>query len=109
MCVEVKEDKDYLIISIKGKLDSLNAKEVGEKVSEGLKNSNKDVVFDFEELEYISSAGLQILVSAAKDRNSIGKNVYIHKPNEMIDNVINITGFYSFLKKIEEINDEGKV
>ncbi len=109
MCVEFKDSNDYLIVSIKGKLDSLNAKEVGDKVNEGLKNSDKDVLFDFEKLDYISSAGLQILVLAAKNRNSIGKSVCIYKPNEMIDNVITITGFYSFLKKIDEIENESKV
>jgi anti-anti-sigma factor len=103
MCVEFKDSNDYLIVSIKGKLDSLNSKEVGKKIDEWIKNSNKDVVFDFEGLDYISSAGLQILVTIAKNRSAIGKYVYIYKPNDMIDNIITITGFYSFLKKIDEL------
>ncbi len=103
MGLKFEEKKGALIIEISDKLDSLNAKEIYDKIEERLKNCDKDVVFDFENLDYISSAGLQILISAAKNRKSVGKDVYIYKPNSMVDSVINVAGFYSFLKKAQQI------
>lgn len=103
MGLEFKEKEGVLVIKIDGKLDSLNAKEVYEAVLEKLKETNKSVVFDFEDLEYISSAGLQVIIAAEKDRKAIGKDVSIYKPNSMVDNVLNIAGFYSFLKKAKDV------
>ena len=95
-----EEKEGVFVIKIDGKLDSLNAKEVYDEVLEKLKETNESVVFDFENLEYISSAGLQIIIAVVKDRKSIGKSVSVYKPNDMVDNVLNIAGFYSFLKRL---------
>ncbi len=103
MGLKFEERSGVLVIKIGGKLDSLNAKEVYEAVLERLKETDKSVVFDFEDLEYISSAGLQVIIAAAKDRKAIGKDVSIYKPNSMVDNVLNIAGFYSFLKKAKDV------
>ncbi len=103
MGLEFKEKEGVLVIKINGKLDSLNAKEVYDAVLERLKETDKSVVFDFEDLEYISSAGLQVIIATVKDRKAIGKDVLIYKPNGMVDNVLNIAGFYSFLKKAKEL------
>jgi len=103
MGLEFKEKESVLVIKIDGKLDSLNAKEVYEAVLERLKETNKSVVFDFEDLEYISSAGLQVIIATVKDRKAIDKDVLIYKPNSMVDNVLNIAGFYSFLKKAKDV------
>ena len=103
MAVEFSEKDSFLIVRITDKLDSLNAKAVHSEIEEKLKTSGRDVVFDFEALEYISSAGLQVLISCAKNRKTIGKKVLIYKPCEMVDNIINVTGFYAFLEKTEKI------
>ena len=98
-----KEKEGVLIIKIDGKLDSLNAKEIYDELLEKLKETEKSIVFDFEDLEYISSAGLQVIIATVKDRKTIGKDVSIYKPNGMVDNVLNIAGFYSFLKKAKDV------
>ncbi len=103
MGLEFKEKEGVLIIKIDGKLDSLNAKEIYDDVLERLKETEKSIVFDFEDLEYISSAGLQVIIATVKDRKAIGKDVSIYKPNGMVDNVLNIAGFYSFLKKAKDV------
>lgn len=103
MGLKFEEKNSVLVIKIDDKLDSLNASEIYDKIKEKLEDSDADVIFNFENLDYISSAGLQILISAAKDRKALGKSVSIYKPNSMVDSVINISGFYSFLKKAQEI------
>ena len=99
MGLKFGEKKGVLVIKIDDKLDFLNAKEIYDEIDEKLKSCDADVVFDFENLNYISSAGLQILIFVAKNRKAIGKSVSVYKPNSMVDSVINVAGFYSFLKK----------
>jgi len=103
MGLKFEEKNSVLIIEIDDKLDFLNAKEIYDKIEEKLKDCDLDIVFNFENLDYISSAGLQILIFAAKNRKALGKSVSVYKPNSMVDSVINVAGFYTFLKKAKEI------
>ncbi len=61
------------------------------------KDSITDYVFDFSELDYISSSGLRILLNLTKKVMGKGK-VVIQKPNEDVKNVFAMTGFDSFLE-----------
>ena len=56
----------------------------------------KDLVFDFKDLEYISSAGLRILLSAQKTMSSQGKMV-VKNVNETIMEIFEVTGFCEVL------------
>ncbi|WP_022671231.1 STAS domain-containing protein [Hippea alviniae] len=96
---ETKDNK--LTISIEGSLDSLNAEEIYKEVENQLNSFEGDIIFDLEKLEYISSAGLQVLLMAAKKVDAKGFSAYISKPKSMVDEVLKISGFYSFLKKME--------
>ncbi len=97
------EKESHLIISIEGKLDSFNAQQVYAKVEEKIKNSDSDIVFDLSNLEYMTSAGLQVLLMASKNRNSKGKLTYIYKPQRIVDYVLKVSGFYAFLKKTDNM------
>ena len=55
-----------------------------------------DLVLDFEELEYVSSAGLRVILKAQKLMNAVGKMKIVHV-NESIMEIFEITGFDSIL------------
>ena len=57
-----------------------------------------EVVFDFSELEYISSAGLRILMTAQKTMAAAGGKVLIASPNDMVRGVLDMTGFSSIFE-----------
>ena len=59
-------------------------------------SDTKELVFDFEELEYISSAGLRVLLKIQKLMNAKGTMKVIHV-SEMIQEVFDITGFANIL------------
>lgn len=105
MAMELLEKGHSLIVRLDGKLDSFNAKDVDAQIASRLKSVTGDIIFDLENLDYISSAGLQVLISCAKDRKALGRKVLIYKPNEMVDNIIRVTGFYSFLDKAEHLSN----
>ena len=53
----------------------------------------KDIVFDLKELTYISSAGLRVLLSTARDAKAKGKKSTIINVNSDVMDIFNITGF----------------
>ena len=55
-----------------------------------------DLEFDFQDLEYLSSAGLRVLLAAQKTMNKQGKMVIRHV-NETIQEVLEVTGFVDIL------------
>ncbi|NOZ12943.1 MAG: STAS domain-containing protein [Acidobacteria bacterium] len=103
MGLEFRETEKYLIISIDGRLDSLNARDVLNTINEKLENQEKHILFNLENLEYISSAGLQVFLVCVQNRKAVSKKVFIYKPGEMVGDVIKISGFYQFLEKTDSM------
>lgn len=88
------EDKTLTVI-LEGRLDTTTAPQLEEE----LKNDLPDVtslVMDFEKLEYISSAGLRVLLSAQKIMNKQGEMKLIHV-NDVINEIFEVTGFSDIL------------
>ena len=95
--MEIKVLKnDNIVIEIKGRLDTTTSPLLEEKVKET--QIDKDlVIIDFKELDYISSAGLRVLLSIKKMLDAQGKKLEIHNVNEVINEVFNVTGFINVL------------
>ncbi len=103
MGLKFEEKDSHLIISIDGKLDSLNARQVQKQIEEKLEENEFDVIFNLEKLEYMTSAGLQVILMVSKNRKAKDKATYLYRPQKIVDYVIKISGFYAFLKKIEKL------
>ena len=95
--MEIKVLKnDNIVIEIKGRLDTTTSSLLEEKVKET--QIDKDlVIIDFKELDYISSAGLRVLLSIKKMLDAQGKILEIHNVNEVINEVFSVTGFVNVL------------
>ncbi len=84
-----------LNIALSGRLDTMTSPELEAELKQSL-GGVTELVFDFSGLEYLSSAGLRILLSAQKQMNKQGKMV-IHNVNEIIMEVFEVTGFVDIL------------
>ena len=98
MKINKKQNDDELIISLEGRLDTNTSADL-EKEWESLEDIKK-LVFDFRKLEYISSAGLRIVLNCQKAMVNKG-NMIIKNANENVKGVFEITGFADILN-IEE-------
>jgi anti-sigma B factor antagonist len=78
-----------------GRLDTMTAPELERELQDILPNA-KDLVLDFEQLEYISSAGLRVLLSAQKIMSKQGQMRITHV-NETIMEIFEVTGFVDIL------------
>ncbi len=90
---------DTLTVKISGRLDSTNCKEVEQELKSALAGV-KELVFDLEKLEYLSSAGLRIIVSCQKTMNKQGEMRVCHV-GELVKSVFDITGISSFLNIVD--------
>lgn len=88
-------DGTTLSISLEGRLDTITAPQLEAELKQSIGNSKK-LVLDFEKLEYLSSAGLRVLLSAQKVMNRQGEMV-IHHVNETIMEIFEVTGFADIL------------
>ena len=73
--MEIKkiQEGDSLTYFLSGKLDTITAPELEGEVRDALTGDVKKLVFDLEELKYISSAGLRVLMSAARKMRRNGE------------------------------------
>lgn len=88
-------ENEKVTLKIAGRLDTTTAPEL-ETELDGAVAGAKELVFDLEELEYISSAGLRVLLKAQKAMNAKG-SMKLTGVNESIMEVFDITGFLDIL------------
>ncbi|MCQ2397857.1 MAG: STAS domain-containing protein [Sphaerochaetaceae bacterium] len=95
MTIEKKKNGEELTVSITGRLDTSTAPELEASVREEL-SGYKQLVLDFSNLEYLSSAGLRVILSFQKIMNAHGTMV-VRNVNETIKEIFDITGFAEIL------------
>lgn len=83
-------------VSIEGRLDTTTAPSL-EAELKGLQGTITELNLDFEKLEYVSSAGLRVLLGAQKYFNSIKGSMVLKNVSENIMEVLELTGFVDIL------------
>ena len=83
-------------LTVEGKIDTITAPELEEAVKSNLPICEK-MIFDFTNVEYITSAGLRVLVYAQRELMK-KSGVEITGVNDSIKNVFTVTGMYKVLK-----------
>ena len=84
-----------LNIALEGRLDTTTAPQLEAELKQSI-GDNNELNLDFAKLEYISSAGLRVLLAAQKVMNKQGKMV-IRNVNDVISEVFEVTGFADIL------------
>lgn len=95
MTINKHVDGGKLIVELEGRLDTSTAPELEAEMKECISNVT-ELIFEFGKLEYISSAGLRVLLSNQKVMNKQGTMV-IKNANESIKEVFEVTGFSDIL------------
>lgn len=88
-------EENKLTVKLEGRLDTNTAPHLEEELKKDLPDIN-ELVLDFEDLKYISSAGLRVVLSTQKTMNKQG-NMIIENVNDLIMEVFEATGFVDIL------------
>lgn len=95
MTINQERTGEALLLKLEGRLETTTAPELEAVIKEGLEGVT-ELTLDMEKLEYLSSAGLRVILAAQKRMNRQGTMVVRHV-NETIMEVFEITGFVDIL------------
>lgn len=96
MTINKTLNETALTIEVEGRLDTVTAPELEKEVKSGL-DSVQELTFDFSKLEYISSAGLRVLLTAQKLMKKKNGSMVIKGSSEDVLEIFEITGFSTLL------------
>lgn len=95
MTIEKNTSDNVLILRLVGRLDTTTAPQLEAELKKSISGVEK-LIFDFQELEYLSSAGLRVLLAAQKVMNKQGQMI-VRNVNETIAEIFEVTGFADIL------------
>lgn len=95
MVVNVIKDNNVMTLKVEGRIDATTAPTLDNHIKE-LPNDVTSLVIDLEEVKYISSAGLRVLLSAQKLMNKLGSMKLINVC-DLVMEILEITGFVDIL------------
>ncbi len=95
MNITIENTNDVTVIKVEGRLDTTTAPEL-EKAINGEGESLKNLVLDFNGVDYISSAGLRVVLSAQKKMNVQGSMELVNVSEPVMD-IFEMTGFAEIL------------
>ena len=96
MTINVERDFEIVTLGITGRVDTTNAPNLDSVINE-LPEDTKELIFDMSGVEYISSAGIRILIGAYKKMNLNQGTMRIEKANDIVHEVFEMTGLSEML------------
>ena len=97
MTINVERDFELVTLEITGRLDTTTAPNLESLINE-LPEDTKELIFDMSGVEYISSAGIRVLLGAYKKMNTNHGIMRIEKANDMVREVFEMTGLLELLE-----------
>ena len=93
--IKKNQEGSKLVFSLDGRLDTITAPQLEEEVKSSIDDIT-ELIFDFSDLTYVSSAGLRVLLSAQKTMNEKGSMV-VRNVSDEIQEIFDVTGFTDIL------------
>ena len=102
--IETKQD-EILIFKLKGRLDSKTSPDFEKKIFDAIESGSIHMVVDFEELDYISSAGLRVILKATKNLKRSDGRFVLCAMKDYVKEVFEISGFDTFLPIVSTLDE----
>ncbi|MGD2038763.1 MAG: STAS domain-containing protein [Desulfobacterales bacterium] len=93
------------IFKLNGRLDSNTSQGFEKKIFQAIDDGSKNMVIDFKDLEYISSAGLRVILKATKALKREEGKMMLCDMQDYVKEVFEIAGFDSFLPIVSTMDD----
>jgi len=103
MEITQKEENGIVSVAIKGRLDADSSLEAEKVVKDALGGEANRLLFNLGELEYLSSAGLRVLLSAAKEMRRREGKIVLCALNEFVKEIFEVSGFQSLIPIVDSV------
>jgi len=97
MIINKEKKENQLTLSLEGRLDTTTTPLLEEVINKDLEGVT-ELIYDMKDLEYISSAGLRMLLASQKKMNAVSGSMELINVQDQVREVLEITGFLDILK-----------
>lgn len=98
-----KEENGIVFLAFRGRLDGKSALEAEDTINSIFKGENNRLLFDFEFLEYLSSAGLRVVLGAAKEMKRREGKFVLCALNAYVKEVFEVSGFGAIIPIVDSV------
>jgi len=95
--MELKKIDDIVVVYLKNRLDATNAPRLQNEIVPMINENEKKFILNMQELEYISSGGLRLIVLMIKKIKQYEGNLILTNLHPFVENIIDMTGFTQLL------------
>ena len=92
MNIEMRELKHVSVVKVSGRVDSSTAPELEKSLQSMMDSDRNQIVLDLQETDYMSSAGLRVLVAAHKATKKNGGGLVLAQPSARVKEVLDLAG-----------------
>jgi anti-sigma B factor antagonist len=103
--INISEQGHVTLVEASGRIDSMNANELGEALSAQIDGGGLHLVLDLGSVEYMSSAGLREIVSALKKAKRASGDLRIAQPSDRVREVLEMAGLDTIFQIYPSLGD----
>ena len=105
MQIDLDTRDNISVFNLTGRLDSNTSPELEEVIASQIENGSNSMIINFENLDYISSAGLRVILKTTKDLKRREGKLMLCAMQDYVKEVFEIAGFDTFLPIVPTMND----
>jgi stage II sporulation protein AA (anti-sigma F factor antagonist) len=98
----VRKEENAVIISVTGRMDAVAAPQFDKRLETLMTEGDRRIIIDFKNLEYISSAGLQTILAAAKKLEQVNGEIVLLHLSGAVKEVFEISGFDTIFRVFDD-------
>jgi anti-anti-sigma factor len=103
--ITLSQEFGSTVIRISGSIDALTSDEAQTFFDKQINNTQTCLVIDLSQVDYLSSAGMRVLISAMKNARLRGGNLYLAGLRDNVHQVLNLAGFTSIFKIFPTVDE----
>ena len=103
MEIDQTEQNGIAIIALKGRLDAESAPEAERIIMDIFKADKNKLIFDLSDLEYLSSGGLRVVLSASKETRKRDGKIVLCCLNEYVQEIFEVSGFHTIIPIVNTV------
>jgi anti-sigma B factor antagonist len=104
MEIKVADSDKANIVSVIGSIDALTSEQIAEVLEIQIRNSNKYIIIDLGQVEFMSSAGLRVILGSLKQVRQQGGDLYLADAQPGVERVLKMSGFVTILKSFASVD-----
>ena len=101
MNITTRDVNDVKVVAIEGELDLDSSAEAEKQLTQMREDGIKKMLLDLEKLEFISSAGLRVLLATAQELKAAGGDLRVCNLNETVKEIFEVSGFNTLLMVLD--------